>query len=46
MGKAVAFAAFLLPFVHGHAMADFAQGRDAFLEGRFSTQYLDAFLAS
>ena len=39
MGKAVAFAAFLLLFVHGHAMADFAGGRDAFLEGRFHTAF-------
>lgn len=39
MGKAVAFAAFLLLFVHGHAKADFAGGRDAFLEGRFHSAF-------
>ena len=39
MAKAIAFAAFLLLFAHGHAMADFVQGRDAFLSGRYQKAY-------
>lgn len=39
MAKAIAFAAFLLLFAHSHAMADFVQGRDAFLDGRYQRAF-------
>jgi len=39
MRKGYASAAFLLMFAYGHAMADFAHGRDAFLEGRFQEAF-------
>jgi len=39
MGKAFPLAAILLLFAHAHAMADFAHGRDAFVEGRFQKAF-------
>ena len=39
MGKAFPLAAFLLLFAHAHAVADFAHGRDAFVEGRFQKAF-------